>query len=327
VEGSIGFEGLLDTEGGPDRLFDIPTAEEEEEDRWPMPKRSRQPVLKYPSKAKLQQLWDKHDYNGNGLLSQSEAKEVLQELWPALAKNSRVCDLLLRMAYKACDDGDGDGLVDRKEFPVMLEHVRYFNRMYGTFSGIDQSGDGILDVNEFIKGCKTLHIGITDEDAEKEFKLIDADGGGIVTFLEFCGWVAKNKIAFQGSAQVETAAVAKFRTSRASKRGTGATEGESAALGTKGEQAIQLVLTKQAGRQEHSVCWSCGQVGHVRTHCPNQDDETQLSSPTISAELGLGTTWNRRKLIKKHQDAFAKETARECAALHSIADERASVTP
>ncbi len=330
VEGGIGFEGLLDAEGGPDRTFDIPSAfEEEKEDRWPVPRRSRQPVLKLPSNEKMQQLWDKHDYNGNGLLSQSEAKEVLKELWPALAKNSKVCDSLLRMAYKACDDGEGDGLVDRKEFPVMLGNVRYFNRMYGTFSEIDQSGDGVLDVNEFIKGCKNLHLNITDEDAEKEFELIDVDGGGIVNFLEFCAWVAKRKFTSQGAGKGITAAAMLF----SGQQRTGAKDKESkepAARGTKGRQAIQLVLMKQAERQQHSVCWICGQVGHVRTHCPNQDDETQLTSPAVSAELGLGTsnsTWNRQRLVKTHQDAFAKEAAQECAALRSIDDDRASVTP
>ena len=66
------------------------------------------------------ELWKKHDYNGNGLLSQWEAEEVLIELWPVFKKNPVARNLVLRLAYQACDDGHGDGLVDRKEFPVRL---------------------------------------------------------------------------------------------------------------------------------------------------------------------------------------------------------------
>jgi hypothetical protein len=89
------------------------------------------------------------------LLSQSEAKEVINELWPALARNRKNCDTVLRMAYSAsADDGDGgtgDGLIDRGEFPMMLEYVQYFNKMYFSFKEIDQSGDGMIDEEEFVR--------------------------------------------------------------------------------------------------------------------------------------------------------------------------------
>ena len=53
-------------------------------ERWPMAKKTRRPILPFPSQSKMNELWKKHDYNGNGLLSQSEAKEVLKELWVRL---------------------------------------------------------------------------------------------------------------------------------------------------------------------------------------------------------------------------------------------------
>jgi len=64
---------------------------------------------------------------------------------PNLARNAKNCDAVLRMAYKASDDGNGDGLIDKSEFPMMLEYVQYFNRMYGAFKEIDGSGDGMID--------------------------------------------------------------------------------------------------------------------------------------------------------------------------------------
>ena len=182
--------------------FDVPVKSLLTVERWPMKQKSRRPILPFPSKSKMNVLWKKHDFNGNGLLSQSEAKEVLTELWPNLAKNAKNCDAVLRMAYEASDDGSGDGLIDKGEFPMMLEYVQYFNRMYGAFKEIDESGDGMIDEDEFVNGCQVVAVEISESHARSQFHQIDEDGGGYVTFVEFCSWAAQSHMGLWHSAKV-----------------------------------------------------------------------------------------------------------------------------
>jgi Ca2+-binding EF-hand superfamily protein len=341
VEGGVGFEGLLDADGGigPNKAFDIPPDGVQEEERWPMPQRinNRRPTLRFPSKEKMNELWKKHDYNGNGLLSQSEAKEVLEELWPALARNTKTCDAVLRMAYNACDDGCGDGLVDRKEFPTMLEYVQYFSRMFSVFSEIDESGDGNIELSEFYEGCKAVGLTISDEQAEIEFQSIDEDGGGYVSFMEFCAWVAKKqmggwhraKVVATASMAADAAAEA-GRSHQGDERGEGADGEMMAALGgtalapkgadadaattisstkaaaastdglSKGQAEVQKVLSQQASNLKQVVCWNCRQPGHTAAYCP---EARMVGTNRDRNKLKLSTTIHSHRLAQKRQEA------------------------
>ena len=43
-------------------------------------------------------------------------------------------------------------------------------------------------MDEFKNNLSVLGMSLSDEDSEKEFKLIDKNNGGIVLFIEFCDW-------------------------------------------------------------------------------------------------------------------------------------------
>ena len=95
-------------------------------------------------------------------------------------------------------DQNQNGYVNRKEFRLLLEYLIYFNNVWDKFTEIDGStgevDDRRLTIEEFKQGCAALDEALTDEEAVKEFQTMDANGGGVVLFEEFCAWIAKRQL-------------------------------------------------------------------------------------------------------------------------------------
>jgi hypothetical protein len=128
--------------------------------------------------AKLDQMWDRLDFNDNQLVSLAEIDKLVVERYPLL--NNKPA---LMRAYKQTtlkDGGDGDAWVEPKEFPQLLSNLFYFNKLFQAFTGLDTDNDRRLDFTEFKQGLDTLGMTIDEKEAQEEFDQMDSNDGGIV---------------------------------------------------------------------------------------------------------------------------------------------------
>ena len=135
---------------------------------------------------RLNEFWEILDVNGNGKVSLAEIDKLMVYSYPTL-NNKKA---LIRAYKQTClmDGGDGDAWVEPNELPMLLVNLFYFNKLYAAFIDIDRDFDRRLDKNEFYLGAKKLGLKLKRREAEKEFAKMDANGGGIVLFDEFCVW-------------------------------------------------------------------------------------------------------------------------------------------
>ena len=144
-------------------------------------------MVKDPSR--LDEFWDILDVNGNNLVSLAEIDKLVVYTYPIL-NNKKA---LMRAYKQTClkDGGDGDAWVEPKELPQLLQNLIYFNKLYAAFVSIDRDFDRRLDLDEFKKGAKKLKMKLSKSQLKKEFNAMDANGGGVVLFDEFCVWYTK----------------------------------------------------------------------------------------------------------------------------------------
>ena len=137
------------------------------------------------TRSGIRGLWKCLDYNGNNIVSLAEIDKFVIERFPLLNHKPA-----LMRAYKktTLKDGDGDSWVEKKEFRALLWNLFYFNKVFQIFELIDEDNDRRLTLDEFKSNLSVLGMSLSDEDSEKEFKLIDKNNGGIVLFIEFCDW-------------------------------------------------------------------------------------------------------------------------------------------
>jgi len=86
-------------------------------------------------------------------------------------------------------DGDGDDFVEAEEFHALLLNLFWFGHLHCIFEDIDTQHDDRLDLREFQDGLDKLGVRMSRPEAEREFRSMDADGGGAVLFAEFCAYV------------------------------------------------------------------------------------------------------------------------------------------
>jgi len=203
------------------------------------------------------------DPNGNGLCSLAELEGfVLNSLlgaYPKKGKDDPDVGRDLFDAYRPCyirafndakdykaDDGKvlagtknatNDDFVSKGEFRLFTTYLVIYGAMYDAFSTIDGGGGGRvgddrkIDMAEWLKGYKTLpRLGFVafkglenDAEAEKVFKAIDGNGGGVVILDEFCTFLKDAEVA------ADTAVGILLNEDEASK--PPASDGEAAATG------------------------------------------------------------------------------------------------
>ncbi|CAK9020151.1 unnamed protein product [Durusdinium trenchii] len=94
--------------------------------------------------------WEAIDYNGNGLVSLAEIDKWVVESYPKL--NNKPA---LMRAYKS-SDLDHNSYVTKREFPVLLRNVIYFNKVWTVFETMDVDADRRLAFPEFRQGLSLL---------------------------------------------------------------------------------------------------------------------------------------------------------------------------
>ena len=114
------------------------------------------------------------------------------------------------IADKAADVS-GDGTISRKEFPLLLKYIVYFDNVWEKFASLDKDGDHQLNMEEFHQGALLLGLGeehgVSWATTVQEFGMMDEDGGGAVRFDEFCAWCARktHAAAEEGGSKQQTA--------------------------------------------------------------------------------------------------------------------------
>merc|ERR1711972_440186 len=69
--------------------------------------------------------------------------------------------------------------------------------LYAAFDLIDQSDDNRIDLDEFKAGVEHMKAwGVEVTDPEAEFKVVDAQGGGLLLFDEFCQWALQKGLDY-----------------------------------------------------------------------------------------------------------------------------------
>ncbi|KAL7566756.1 hypothetical protein ACA910_017804 [Epithemia clementina (nom. ined.)] len=133
------------------------------------------------------------DPNGNGYLSLAECDRALTSMGKKLPQ-----PVIMRAFKAAChvaqDNGknltkEGEAYIEFAEFRLFLVYLKKYTYLWEIFASLDTGHDRRIDINEFKKGVKKLSkLGVTIDDPEKEFGIIDTDGGGQILFEEFGDW-------------------------------------------------------------------------------------------------------------------------------------------
>jgi len=147
-------------------------------------------------RGKLSKLWNRLDYNGNGIVSLAEVDKLVVERYPQLNHKPALMRAF-KWACSAAGGGDGDSWVEKKEFRTLLSALVFYNRIFKVFlkmDGGEDVSDRRLDLDEFVRGCDAMQLGLTRRAAEDVFRKLDANGQGMVLFDEYCGWCVHNKM-------------------------------------------------------------------------------------------------------------------------------------
>merc|ERR1712216_290806 len=103
----------------------------------------------------------------------------------------------LMRAYKVTiskkGGGDGDDWVEKKEFKKLLANLFYFNKIFWVYDQVDNDKDRRLNLQEFKQCLALCGAGMSNAQAQQEFRKVDKNGGGIILFDEFCRYFTESK--------------------------------------------------------------------------------------------------------------------------------------
>jgi hypothetical protein len=140
--------------------------------------------------AGLKALWKQLDFNGNNIVSLAEIDKLAVERYPLLNKKPALMRAYKKTTGKGTSSSTDCDFVEFAELGDLLKNLFYFNRLYHIFDKIDTDDDKRIDLPELKQGLALLKLEGKHK-AEDVFKAIDANGGGIILFDEFCTWYAE----------------------------------------------------------------------------------------------------------------------------------------
>ena len=110
----------------------------------------------------------------------------------------------MKLAFNAASDKyerygirKEDNLIEWMEFRIFLVYLRQYFEYWVMFEKLDKSGDNKISLSEFKKAIpqmKNWGVEIKEEEVEQEFKSIDTNGSGSISFEEFCNYAINKSL-------------------------------------------------------------------------------------------------------------------------------------
>ena len=146
------------------------------------------------------ELWNKVNEYGNGFVSFKRLSVQLTNYLklPQVVKKTEPMKLAFDAAckkYSKYGVSSDDKLIEWMEFRIFLVYLRQYFEYWAMFESIDVSGDKKISMEEFKKALPLMEEwGLKITDPEKEFKAIDTNGSGEITFDEFCAYAIQKSL-------------------------------------------------------------------------------------------------------------------------------------
>lgn len=148
-------------------------------------------------------LWNKINEYGNGYVSYKRLDTQLckylnmpfsiREKGPIRLAFNASCNRYAKKGAKLQDN-----LLEWMEFRIFLVYVRQYFEYYVLFKQIDKSDDQKIQLDEFKNAIDMLKKNKVEiKDPEKEFKAIDKDGSGEISFVEFCKYAIEKSLSLE----------------------------------------------------------------------------------------------------------------------------------
>lgn len=109
-----------------------------------------------------------------------------------------------RAAFQAADR-TGDGSIQPSEVRLLMKYLVFMDDMWDQFKLMDVDGNGTLSFKEFAKGIRLSGIKEVSN-PQTVFKLMDSDESGSISLNEFMVWLAKKKTSQEEASDFERAA-------------------------------------------------------------------------------------------------------------------------
>ena len=147
-------------------------------------------------------LWNQINEYGNGYCSFKRLNVQLDKYLelPNVVKNKGPVKLAFNAAsdkYERYGIKKEDNLIEWMEFRIFLVYLRQYFEYWVMFEKLDNSGDHKISLKEFKKAIpqmKNWGVEISEANAEKEFKSIDNNGSGTISFEEFCNFAISKSL-------------------------------------------------------------------------------------------------------------------------------------
>ena len=145
-------------------------------------------------------LWNKINEYGNGYVSFKRLSVQLDKHLdlPNVVRNKGPIKLAFNAAsnkYAKKGLKPEDNLIEWMEFRIFLVYLRQYFEYWVMFETVDNSGDHQINLEEFKKAVPTMEKwGVRIENPEEEFKKIDKNNSGTISFEEFCSYAIQKSL-------------------------------------------------------------------------------------------------------------------------------------
>jgi Ca2+-binding EF-hand superfamily protein len=156
-------------------------------------------------KVKRKDLFALFDPNNNGYLSLAEVDRGCRDVLGLyqLFEAKKVIMRAFQNARGVGNANDANGslgrdFVEKKEFRLLLVYLRQYFEIWQMFDQVETGNDHRINLEEFKEAIpKLAEWGVKVDDAETEFKVVDANGGGLILFDEFADWALKKMLVLE----------------------------------------------------------------------------------------------------------------------------------
>ena len=145
-------------------------------------------------------LWNQLNEYGNGYLSYKrlsvqldkylELPNAVKSKGPIKLAFKSSCNKFAKKGLKV-----EDNLIEWMEFRIFLVYLRQYFEYWAMFEKVDKSGDHQINLDEFKKAIPQMEKwGVKISEPEEEFKKIDKNNGGTISFEEFCNYAIEKSL-------------------------------------------------------------------------------------------------------------------------------------